>query len=60
MACESHALACHGMGEFKVFGVQVEAVGSSTVERVADNGGVEAVAMGAVYTQLVGAPRLGI
>ena len=48
------------MRKFKVFGVQVEAVGSSTVERVADNGGVEAVAMGAVHTQLMGAPRLGL
>lgn len=48
------------MGEFNVFGVQVEAVGSSTVERVADDGGIEAITVGAVHTQLVGASRLGI
>ena len=48
------------MDEFYLFGMEVEAVGTGAVEDVALDGTSEAVGMGAVDAELVGAACLGI
>ena len=48
------------MDEFYLFGMEIEAVGTGAVEDVARDGTSEAVGMGAVDAELVGAACLGI
>ena len=43
------ALACGGVGELEVVGMEVETVGTSAVEGVAKDGTVEAVTMGTMH-----------
>ena len=48
------------MTELQCLGVKVEAVGGTAIERVAYDGAVQAVRMGGVDTELVGAACLGV
>ena len=57
---EGHPLARDGMDEFQTVGMQVEAVGGLAVELVAADGASQAVGMGTVHAQLVGASGLRI
>ena len=56
---ECHCRAGAGVDECEALGVEVEAVGGCAVEGVAQDGGAEAVGVGCVYTELMGAPCLG-
>ena len=56
---ECHCRAGAGVDEGEALGVEVEAVGGYAVEGVAQDGCAEAVGVGSVYTELVGAPCLG-
>lgn len=53
-------LAGHGMAELQFFGMEPQAVGRMAIEVVALDGAVEALGVGTVHAQLVGAPRVGI
>ena len=54
------ALTGNGVPELQPFGMEVEAVGGLSVERVAYDGAVQAFGVGGVYTELVGTAGLGI
>ena len=54
---EGERLARQGVAERQVLGMQVQAVGLLAVEGVAEDGAVEALAVGTVHAQLVGASR---
>lgn len=47
------------MGERKVFGMKIKAVRMESVEIIAYYWHTQAVAVGTMYTQLVGAARMG-
>ena len=53
-------LSTYRMAELQVFGMEVEAVGRLTVERIAHNGAVHAVGVGGMDTELVGAAGFGV
>ena len=48
------------MGKFYLVAMQAETVGRLAVELVTDDGAAETVGVGAVHTQLVGTPRVGV
>ena len=56
----ANALSRMGMTELETFGMEVHAVGSLSVEGVAQNRAVHAVRMGGVDAELVGTAALGI
>ena len=53
-------LSTYRMAELQVFGMEVEAVGRLTVERIAHNGAVHTVGVGRMNTELVGAAGFGV
>ena len=59
-ALERHGAACGGMAELHGGGVEVEAVGTKPVKRVAEDWRVKAERMGAMDAQLVGAASDGM
>ena len=54
-----HSLTCNGVGEFYLVAVQTESFGLVAVEFIADDGTAQAIGVGTVHAQLVGASRVG-
>ena len=60
LVLEVEPLAGEGMAEGEAFGVEIEAVGTRSVEDVALDGTSETVGMGAMDAELVGATCLRV
>ena len=58
-AAECHAFACGWMAEHYGVGVQIQPVGSISIQSVATNGSIQSAEVGTMHAQLVCAPRLG-
>ena len=55
-----HTLSCNGMCQRQLLSVQVETIGSLSVELIAQDRAAKSVEVSAVHTQLVGTARVGI
>ena len=55
-----HHFSADGMAELEGFGMEVEAVRWLSVEGIAYDGAAQAVGVGGVHTELVGAAGLGV